>query len=337
MTDKAIGTVYDISPEQASGRSIDQRSDLYSLGVMMYEMTTGTLPFNAENPVSVALMQVNDKPRRPRELNPDIPIGLEQIILGAMEKNPEHRFQSASQMLRHIEQLKSNPHFVFKTRRDETAALGDGKDNTAQNNNPAVNKKRKRRSESRSMLPIISGVTIAFLIVLGISAVYLLDSFLKNEEDSSPYTVTVPNYIGEAYDSDAVKSIDSTIYKVEYSYAYDETHNEGTVIRRIGVGEKRKVKANVQYCTLTLTISKGTETVRLPDYTNVENRTAESKIRALGLIPTLKYEFNPNIALGYVIRTDPIPRSELVLGTEVIVYVSRGPEGQTKVRHRFKA
>ena len=118
MTDKAIGTVYYISPEQASGKPIDRRSDLYSLGVMLYEMSTGTLPFNAENPVSVALMQVNDKPRRPRELNPSIPIGLEQIILGAMEKNPEYRFQSAGQMLRHIEQLKSNPRFIFKTKRD---------------------------------------------------------------------------------------------------------------------------------------------------------------------------------------------------------------------------
>ena len=152
MTDKAIGTVYYISPEQASGKPIDQRSDLYSLGVMLYEMSTGSLPFNAENPVSVALMQVNDTPRRPRELNPEIPVGLEQIILGAMEKNPEHRFQSANQLLRHIEQLKSNPQFVFKTRRDEppqSLTAGNGVE-AAANGGTAADRTAKHSSKNSS-------------------------------------------------------------------------------------------------------------------------------------------------------------------------------------------
>ena len=98
--DKAIGTVYYISPEQASGKEIDQRSDLYSLGVMMYEMATGALPFNADTPISVAMMQVREQPKAPTDIKPDIPKGLEQVILGAMEKTPERRFQNAEQMLR---------------------------------------------------------------------------------------------------------------------------------------------------------------------------------------------------------------------------------------------
>ena len=114
MTDKAIGTVYYISPEQVTGGEIDARSDLYSLGVMMYEMATGSLPFTAETPVSVALMQVNDTPTPPREINPHIPLGLEQIILRAMEKSPDERYQSAEEMLGQLLKLRENPKIIFK-------------------------------------------------------------------------------------------------------------------------------------------------------------------------------------------------------------------------------
>ena len=109
MTDKAIGTVYYISPEQASGKRVDRRSDIYSLGVLMYEMCTGKLPFMADSPVSVALMHVKDQPKRPSEIVPTIPKGLEQIILGAMEKHPDKRIQSASQMLKLLDRVKKKP------------------------------------------------------------------------------------------------------------------------------------------------------------------------------------------------------------------------------------
>ena len=114
--DKAIGTVYYISPEQARGGKIDSRSDIYSLGVMLYEMVTGKLPFTAETPYAVVMKQVNDTPTPPSQLNPKIPLGLEQIILCAMQKKAENRYQSASQMLRHIRQLENDPTLVFVMR-----------------------------------------------------------------------------------------------------------------------------------------------------------------------------------------------------------------------------
>ncbi len=345
MTDKAIGTVYYISPEQASGKPIDQRSDLYSLGAMLYEMSTGTLPFNAENPVSVALMQVNDKPRRPREINPSIPIGLEQIILGAMEKNPEYRFQSAGQMLRHIEQLKSNPQFIFKTRRNEPPMSPEPATGTfAQLNGKKAPRRaegatgeakkpdKKPRRRSRSMLPIIAGVTAAFLVVLGISGIYLIDSFLKNEQQSSPYIISVPKLEGETIDSDAVKNLDDRIFKTEIINQYSDTYPKGTIISQDPAGgDKRKVKPGELYCTIKLTVSSGVETVLLPDYTGMENREVDLAIRALGLIPEPRYEFSVGIELGHVIRTEPKPRTEMKIGETVVYYISRGQEDKGTV------
>ncbi|MBO5006018.1 MAG: protein kinase [Clostridia bacterium] len=113
LVDKAIGTVYYISPEQASSRKIDARSDIYSLGVMLYEMVTGKLPFTADTPIAVIFKHINDGAVAPSKLNPAIPRGLEQIIVCAMEKNPQNRYQSAAQMLRHLRRLKLDPNTVF--------------------------------------------------------------------------------------------------------------------------------------------------------------------------------------------------------------------------------
>lgn len=114
LVDKAIGTVYYISPEQASSRKIDGRTDIYSLGVMLYEMVTGKLPFTAETPVAVIYKHIHTMPTAPTKLNPNIPKGLEQIILCAMEKNPQNRYQTSAQMLRDIRRLKIYPDTTFR-------------------------------------------------------------------------------------------------------------------------------------------------------------------------------------------------------------------------------
>ena len=113
-TDRAIGSVHYISPEQASGDVTDERSDIYSVGVMLYEMLTGKLPFEADTAVSVAIMQLQSTPRMPREINETIPEGLEEITMHAMQKDPQKRYQSAAEMLRDIEDFKRNPSIRFE-------------------------------------------------------------------------------------------------------------------------------------------------------------------------------------------------------------------------------
>ena len=113
MVDHAVGTIYYISPEQAKGKKIDNQSDIYSLGVMFYEMVTGRLPFIAENSYGIMLKHISDAPTAPRVLRPNLPLGIEQIILCAMEKDVANRYQSASQMLRHIYRIQRDPTTIF--------------------------------------------------------------------------------------------------------------------------------------------------------------------------------------------------------------------------------
>jgi serine/threonine-protein kinase len=113
VTDKAVGTVYYMSPEQASGKTIDKRSDIYSMGAMMYELATGQMPFKGDTPVAILMKHVNEKPVAPRVLNSSIPVGLEQIILCAMSKKPSDRFDTAEEMLSYVKQLHANRKIKF--------------------------------------------------------------------------------------------------------------------------------------------------------------------------------------------------------------------------------
>lgn len=114
VTDKAVGTVYYMSPEQASGKTIDKRSDIYSVGAMMYELATGEMPFVGDTPIAILMKHVNEKPIPPRAKNPHIPYGLEQIILCAMSKKPSDRFDSVEEMFDYIKRLQNDPKIKFE-------------------------------------------------------------------------------------------------------------------------------------------------------------------------------------------------------------------------------
>ena len=310
MTDKAIGTVYYISPEQASGQPIDARSDLYSLGVLMYEMGCGRLPFNADSPVSVALMQVNDVAVPPRKLNPSLPLGLEQIITRAMEKDPKRRYQNASMMLRQVTRLKENPNIVFRE-------VTDGM---------TKKKKKKPHRASHAMLPIILGVVFAFLLVAGVSAYYVLDRLFFNKVDVSE-TIEIPNFVGTVYSDELKQWFEkSEYYNLTLREAYDTASEAGVIISQTpGRGERRKVIAGKQKCDLTLTVSVGAETVQLPDVMVSDYRSAEEALRALGLSVRTERVYSETFEVGTVIRTEPPAGSIMKLGELVKIYASNGP------------
>ncbi|MBQ7921933.1 MAG: protein kinase [Clostridia bacterium] len=313
MTDKAIGTVYYISPEQVSGTQIDARSDLYALGVMMYEMATGQLPFTAETPVSVALMQVNDVAVPPREVNSQIPVGLEQIIRRAMEKEKESRYQSAEDMLAHLMRLKENPRVVFRENARVTRRSGG----------------KNAKKGSRSMFPIIMGVTVAFLIVAGVSGFYIIDKLFINSTMNNYQTISVQNFVGTEY-TDRLKtwfdeSVQYTLANVIYEY--NDDYEEGVIISQTPKAEEaKKILAGKQKCTMTLVVSKGTETTVLADYTVRDYREAEAELRMLGMTVALEETEDDFLNIGYVVRMSPEPGTVVNIGDTVTLYVNYGKD-----------
>lgn len=312
MTDKAIGTVYYISPEQVSGGQIDARSDLYALGVMLYEMATGHLPFTADTPVSVALMQVNDMATPPRQINPQIPVGLEQIILRAMDKDPDARYQSAEEMLSHFQKLKDNPRVVFRE------------------NARAVKKSetvRKKKKGSRSMFPIIMGVTVAFLCVAGVSAYYIVDKLFINSPSNAYQDMPVRDFVGMSYTEELEDFFDesSVYYLLNVEYKYSDTIEEGKIISQTpSAGVKKKFLADKQKIQIDLVVSKGTETTVLEDYTVRDYREAEAALRKQGLTVVIEESASAYLDIGYVVRTEPVAGTVLNIGDTVTLYVNYG-------------
>ncbi|MBQ8208427.1 MAG: PASTA domain-containing protein [Clostridia bacterium] len=316
LTDKAIGTVFYISPEQAEGKAIDRRSDLYSLGVMIYEMACGKLPFYDESPITVALKQINDDPIPPRSINPSIPRGLEQITLSAMEKDPDMRFQSAAQMLRQIARLKADPNIVFRPNPKNAGASKSG-------SKPSNGAKKKSASKNRSMFPIILGVVSAFFVVLIVSGIVLVSAFLSG--DSSIITITVPNVVGYTYTSQDAIGLSSTYYVVEIEEKHDANSAKGQILEQYPAeGQRVKVSANKQKQTVRLTVSLGAETVILENYENQSSRDVELALKKLGLKVITENIYSDTVARGKVCYTYPAAGDAAVVGSSVTVYISMG-------------
>ncbi|MBE6707875.1 MAG: PASTA domain-containing protein [Ruminococcaceae bacterium] len=311
MTDKAIGTVYYISPEQASGNAIDARSDIYSLGVLMYEMATGKLPFTADSPVSVALMQINESATSPREINESIPKGLEQIITMAIEKSPEMRYQNATQMIRQLSKLKENPSIQFK--------------------NPNKKNKSKNGKQSKSMFPIILGVSVAFLIAAIVSVFFVLSSIFSGADDSTE-TITIKDFVGQSYTEDMEMFFDSSeYYKLILKETYSDDVPAGKIISQSPeAGETRRVVKGEKRCELTLTVSQGPRHVQMPDVTVLDYREAKIILENIGVKLDIVTESQVNSVydVGAVISTAPDIGETLENGDTVTLYVSSGPTAE---------
>ena len=320
MTDKAIGTVYYISPEQASGKKIDPRSDIYSLGVVMYEMATGKLPFVADSPVSVALMQVNNQPRPPREILPSVPPGVEAMILTAMEKDPDKRFQSASVMLHYVLRLREDPGYNFKAHHSGSTAqipVQRGKGG-----------RKAAKKQSRSMFPIIAAVVTAFMLVLITTGIVVLKNALDRSKESQGVTVSVPKYVGSVYNDELKKQIeDEGYFNIIVKEEFDADHEEGYILAQDpDEGAARKVKRGTQKADVKLTVCTGAGSFTLDDYSVFEYRTAKLEMQKKGLKVEEYGEYDNTLIEYYTLRTDPPAGSTVKRGDTVKIFYSLGPQ-----------
>ena len=327
MTDKAIGSVYYIAPEQARGDYTDEKTDIYSVGVMMYEMLTGKLPFEADNAVSVAIMQLQTDPRPPREIDPNIPEGLEEITLKAMQKDPALRYQSAAEMLRDIEEFRRNPSakFQYKYFIDEKPTKYIDAIDSVKNDQPVYNDNYEYIEEA-TRVPEKKKKPVAVMIIAGIAAAFLIAivalgiAALRRNQEAEPKDVTMPSYVGQTY-TEAVNSSTAdytfTFHKEEKS---STDYAAGVVIDQTPkAGQTVKSNADV-----TLTVSTGGEPVKVPDLTDKSQADAEKAVTAVGLVPNVNTVADDNIAAGIVVSSDPAYGTEVAQGTEIKIYVSTG-------------
>lgn len=316
VKDSAIGTVYYISPEQASGKPIDARSDIYSLGVMMYEMATGKLPFTADSPVSVALKQINDTAKPVKEEMPSLPLGLSQIIARAMDKDPDMRYQSAQQMLRQVVRLGDNPETTFKPLKPT--------------------KKKGRVKTSRGMLPIILAITAAVFIVAVASAFVLVNKLFLSGDDTK--TITVDEFAGKTFTDELQKYFDaSDIYHLNLNQVYDSDAPAGYIMTQDpAAGENRKIEPGKKKCEITLTVSLGPKTMKMSDVKSLDYREATLLLKKMGLRVSTESITSDLYDVGHVISSAPEAGTVLEAGDRVVLYVSTGASGERITVPNFK-
>ena len=326
LTREALGSVHYISPEQAKGGRIDYRSDLYSLGVVMYEMLTGHPPYDGETPVSVAIQHINAKAIPPRVLNPQIPEGLEQITMHAMAANVDERYESATAMLQDLDEFRKNPSITFRFGAEAQSAHVERPASAGSAAERAV----RRRSDSRAPrqpqprrksggAALIAGIIVIALALGGIG--YFLYSFFFGDLFAQTEEVKVPSFLNMLLEDIDFNDYPNFQIRVD-QWINSDTVEQGRVIDQTPDAD-RMVKSGT---TILLTVSSGPSTDSMRNLVNYTEENARIILDNLALDLQINVVTEASdIPAGTVIRTDPVSDTPLTAGQTVTLYVSSGP------------
>ena len=351
-SNEAIGSVHYISPEQAKGDYTDNRSDIYSAGVVLYEMLTSRLPFDGDNPVSIAIQHFSAVPLPPRELNPDIPEALEQICLKAMACDRNKRYSTADEMLADLEAFRKDPTLSFDYTPEDLPTESSGEDEPTQYlPNVGVTRSRPQpyhpvqepeEDDDGDERPRSNWWKVLLLIValaaVGYFAVTALFSLVMDSLTPNIVEYTVPKVVGytleEAKELEGVKGIFSI---VDAEYENSNEYPEGTIIGQDpDEGTVKSVdpgQDNSAILTINVTVSLGAKSGTMLNVVDVEARSAKlileqnTELSKLNLtIVEGTAENSDTIEAGNVIRTIPAAGEPLAEGDTITLIVSLGPK-----------
>ena len=339
---KVMGSAHYFSPEQAKGGFVDSRTDIYSLGIVMYEMLVGKVPFDGESPVSVAVKHIQNEVVAPKEIDDKIPESLNSVVLKCLEKNPVKRYQTIKNLEEDLARIENNESILNGssnisendvTRVMDTAVINDKIKEMAQNDEyedddeeyeddeyedeeDEIEDKKKRSNKGKTNKKLILGIAMAVLfLVVGSVSAYL--AFNK----SGGKKVEVPNVVGLTKE-EAQKVLSEKKLKLVVAQKVKNEKKEGTIIESYPKsGEKVAENSEVR-----VSISSGNVVV-VPNLKGMELEAAKKAIQDLKLkVGNVKYEFNDNVAAGKVISQTPDIDAELKEGEEISLVISNGPE-----------
>lgn len=320
LTEQAIGSVHYIAPEQAKGEQTDERADIYSMGVVLYEMLAGKVPFDSENAVSVALMQVQANAEKLTQINPNIPKGLEQICVHAMQKNPDDRYQSATEMLLDIEEIIKNPNTVFnyasntESQTKSVPIVTDDRYN--EEYDEAVDYEAERKHKKKMIAAVTIGVIVLIAAVVGV--IYMFTSGINTK------THTLENFVGYSYD----ELQNSNDYKYEFVAEYKKTDEKepGIILSQSPEAGSKITEGS----TVTLVVAASEKDITMPNVYGLTLEMAEQTLKQseLSIFKAMKIN-SDTVEEGKVIYTDPKANSIVSGDQEITIYVSDGPSTTT--------
>ncbi len=330
MVGSTIGSVHYFSPEQARGGFIDEKSDLYSLGIALYEMVTGKVPFDGDSPVAVALKHIQEMPLDPHKLVPSLPYGVNEIIMKAIQKEQNMRYQSATEMLNDLNTVLVQPQGGFvehnsvsnKSTIRMRSVNSDDIDRTMRvstrttnvNNKKYESEKQKKKNNTTYWL-----AGIASVLVIGVLLFITIGLLTKGNDAVN----TMPDYRNKKFE-DIKEDL------IKRGINYTENWQDNDAVDK-GVIFAQSVEPGTEYrdgsfTNLELSISNGPKSKKVPDVTNRDYRDAQSQLESQDIKYRIEEEFSDNVKEDYVIRTEPKANEEITEETVVTIFVSKGAE-----------
>ncbi len=330
MTGNTIGSVHYFSPEQAKGQHTDEKSDIYSLGIVMYEMITGHVPFDAETPVSVALKQIQEIPIPPIQFDSQMPVAVNDIIMKALQKEPRLRYQSATEMLKDLQSVFENPQNTVIADKNigATTVMPSVTENMINERvTKAVDTESenmgKRKKKGMSTGKSLFAFFIALVFVAIISGV-VFSSIWKSIMGTEKAVVQMPDLIGKTS-----KEAEILLKERKINYTPIEQANDSQPKGKVYSQTPQAGMSVKEGYTAKIYISTGKLEVVLDDLTNKSLEEAKTTLDNEEIIYMVIEEASDTVPVGYVTRTNPVGGRSISPSTRVDIYVSRGPDTKT--------